>query len=558
MRRAISVLVTALVCACSLHAVEPAIRDIGIDIRILQDGSAEFTEVWNVTVASGTEWYLVKSNLDHMRVTDLAVSDETGRNFKNIGAWDIHRSLGEKAGKCGIVTKDNGCELCWGVGSYGDHTFTVSYKMTGVIIGRDDSDYMHLQLVSPGLSARPGHVKVTVSSDTPLSNINTRLWGFGFEGTANFADGTLVTESSRRLGSDESVILLAKFNKNLFTPSVSESGEFQAVLDRALEGASYEDDVEQGKSTFREILSYIFATAISILGWIVVPFYAIFGARRRNRRKVLGCKMSEVSWCRDIPFSGNILDADYVLTQLGEDKKKNTIASAMILRMIKNGNLTVSRDKHDRVEISFNDAGDRSSLFQCERDLYAMMKEASGKDLILQHNEVSRWSSRHTSRVSAWVQAVKAESEAGMKARGYVIGRQFTDAGQEQARATVGFRKYLQDFTIINERQSAEVQLWHEYLVFAALYGIADKVAKELKEINPEAFNQMMVYDYNTMNDVVILTRNLADNITNAYAAHTMGGNDGGFSPSRGGFGGFTSIGGGGGFHGGGFGGGSR
>ena len=86
-------------------------------------------------------------------------------------------------------------------------------------------------------------------------------------------------------------------------------------------------------------------------------------------------------------------------------------------------------------------------------------------------------------------------------------------------------------------------------------FDIDPRVAKELKDINPQAFEQMMVYDYPTMNDVVRMTRSMGNSITNARTQNFSGGS---FSPSRGGFGGFTSIGGGGGFSGGGFGGGSR
>ena len=142
-----------------------------------------------------------------------------------------------------------------------------------------------------------------------------------------------------------------------------------------------------------------------------------------------------------------------------------------------------------------------------------------------------------------------------MGADAYLSAGKFTESGQAEARKVVGFRKFLEDFTIIGERASQEVALWNDYLVFAALYGIADKVAKELKDINPQAFEQMMVYDYPTMTDVVRLTRNMGNSITNARVQNLSGG---GFGSSRGGFGGFTSIGGGGGFHGGGFGGGSR
>ena len=111
----------------------------------------------------------------------------------------------------------------------------------------------------------------------------------------------------------------------------------------------------------------------------------------------------------------------------------------------------------------------------------------------------------------------------------------FTESGQAEARNVVGFKKFLDDFTIIGERASQEVALWHEYLIFASLYGIAEKVAKELKDINPQAFEQMMVYDYPTMNEVVRMTRSMGNSITNARAQHLSSG-----------------------FHGGGFGGGSR
>ena len=552
MRRLILSLISVLV-ASGAFAASPAIRDIDINLDLREDGSVLVTEVWDVTVTEGTEWYLVRDNLGEIRIRDFSVRDESGLEFTNVGEWDVHRSLREKTGKCGIVSKRNGCELCWGVGSYGDHVFTVTYTMTGVIDGYTDADALHLQLVSPGLSSKPGHVKVTARSDTPFSTINTRLWGFGFEGTAEFQDGSVVMESSKPVGRDQSVILLLRFNKGLFKPSSESDESFEQVLELVMDGASYEDDPEE--ESFWDNLVAILFSIISLFGWFVLPLIAVFGSKRRNQKKVLGCKLSDVGWCRDIPFKGNILEADYVLGQLGEDKQKNTVAGAMILRMIKNGNLTVSKDAKDRIEISFNDAKGQEGLYQSEKDLYDMLKEASGADVILQDKEFSRWSAKHTSRVNKWVSQVKAEGSSQLKADGYLRADKFTESGQAEARNVVGFKKFLDDFTIIGERASQEVALWHEYLIFASLYGIAEKVAKELKDINPQAFEQMMVYDYPTMNEVVRMTRSMGNSITNARAQHLSSGS---FSPSRGGFGGFTSIGGGGGFHGGGFGGGSR
>ena len=550
--RRLSLFLVAFLSSVALWA-GPAIRDIDITLDLKTDGSVAVTEVWDVTVTSGTEWYLVKDDLGVIRIRDFSVSDENGTVFTNVGEWDVDRSLRQKTGECGIVTKRNGCELCWGIGSYGDHVFTVSYTMTGVVDGYSDYDAVHLQLVSPGLSSNPQHVKVTVRSDTPFSTINTRFWGFGFPGTSDLQDGDVILESSRALNRDESVILLLQLNKGIYSPATQSDESFDAHRTKALEGASFDDDQKQ--PSFWDRILGVLMMLVSVLGWIIFPLLAFIGSKFHNRKKVLGCKLSDVGWCRDIPFKGNVLESDYVLGQLGEDKQKNTIAGAMILRMIWDGVLLVSKDQKDRIEISFNESKIPDTYSDSQKDLFYMMKDASGSDSILQYNEFSKWSAKHTTRVNNWVNKVKSEGKAQLGSESYLSGGKFTESGQAEARKVVGFRKFLEDFTIIGERASQEVALWNDYLVFAALYGIADKVAKELKDINPQAFEQMMVYDYPTMTDVVRLTRNMGNSITNARVQNLSGG---GIGSSRGGFGGFTSIGGGGGFHGGGFGGGSR
>lgn len=58
-----------------------------------------------------------------------------------------------------------------------------------------------------------------------------------------------------------------------------------------------------------------------------------------------------------------------------------------------------------------------------------------------------------------------------------------TRRGLEMLRQLRGFRNYLEDFTLINERRAVEVELWDEYLVFAVLYGIGDRVEGELRAL---------------------------------------------------------------------------
>ena len=103
-----------------------ALRDMDIRAELLPDGSARITQVWDATVMDGTEMYIPISNLGKMTVRDLSVS-ENGLAYANEGRrWDVDRTLAEKAGRCGIIDKHDGVELCWGKTSYGRYSHVTS------------------------------------------------------------------------------------------------------------------------------------------------------------------------------------------------------------------------------------------------------------------------------------------------------------------------------------------------------------------------------------------------------------------------------------------------
>lgn len=515
---------------------------VSILVELQSDGSATFTEHWNIDATRGTEWYLVKSNLGDIEIRDFSVNEDD-RSFIVEKEWDTDRSLREKDGRCGILRKSNGCELCWGLGSYSHHDFTVKYTMTNVVKSLEDCDLFHMQLVSPGLSDAPDKVTVNISAPTALGSSNSSIWGFGYEGSVTYRDGTVLLESSEAFSKNSSVISLIRFDKGIFNSSSIQDRHFKEVLDAAMEGASFSDDSsdssEDDASAIITFLSFLLLSS----GFAVI-------ATKKGKKKVLGCQEKDVEWSRDIPFGGDIIQSDYVLGRLGHNGRDN-IASAMILRMLQRGQINASKDAKGNIELSFSDSADLSGFQPSEKMLYDMMKAASGSDTILQKNEFTRWARRHGSTIVRWTEQVKKDALQEGSAKGNLSGSKFTPEGQKQARGVVGFRKFLKDFTLVELRGSAEVALWQDYLVFGALYGIADKVAQELREINPDLFAQTIEYDYETTRQLIWLTRSMASGITNARAAQAQG-------SSRGGFGGVSSFGGGGGFSGGGFGGGAR
>ena len=542
MKRLIISFLFALALSFTALSSDSLIRAIDIILTIKADGSATVSERWDVSVGTGTEWYLVRSNLGDIRIPALSVS-ENGVQYSYIGEWDVDKSLKQKAGKCGIVHKSDGVALCWGVGSYGDHVFDVNYTMTNAVKSLQDYDCLHLQLVSPGLSSEPERVSVTIrGSEVGLTQENTRAWGFGFEGECLFNEdsGCVEYRSSERFSSSSSVIALLRFDKGMFhSPSVQDRS-FDAVLERALQGSSYSSD-EEDESLLDLLLGFLAVLAVGV-GFTVL-------AVKLRRRSILGVKDSEIVWCRDLPFNSDLAKSYYTLTQLGEEKKGSSLAGALILRMIYNGELSVLK-KGDTIDLAFT-AKVPDSSDSLASELYDMMLKASGEDRILQHKEFSRWSSSHQKQVSDWARDSAQRGKVLMTQSGELRGGKFSPEAQQQARNLLGFRLFLKDFTLISERGSEQAELWREYLVFGALYGIAPQVAKQLHDINPQLLEQATSFEFDTLDQVLWRSRMLSRSITNTPASYAQ-------AQASKGLGGGTSFGGGGGFSSGGFGGGSR
>ncbi len=579
-------LLTVFVCLPA-SAFTPSIRDVDITLTLLPDGTASIHERWDVCAADGTEWYLVRGNLGDIEIGSLAVSDESGRTYVNEGSWDTQRGIAEKAGRCGIVRKRDGAEICWGIGSLGDHVFDVSYTMSRSVKSLNDYDMLHLQTVSPGLSSPPRHVRVTVRAQQhQLDTANTRAWGFGFAGRVDFRDGAVVYESTEPFVRNSSVIVLLRFDKGTFDSPSRQDRDFADALAVAMEGADFgsDQDSDDGGDLARVVA--IFAVAVAGMCGIAAT------SRRAMRKKILGMKPSEVPWNREIPFGGDLEASAYTLAKLGESSggSGDTLAAALILRMIYRGELSVAKDSRERVEISFSaagsgaaggsgdgsgadgssgsaggfaggavvgsagSAGSGSGSDQAAEELREMMLKASGADKVLQHNEFSRWAKRHAHEVAGWSSRALVFGRNSLRDQKYIYGSAYTPAGQSEARKLLGLKKFLQDFTLMGEKDTIEVILWQDYMVYGALFGIADKVAEQLRDINPDLFAEVMDYDYTTMHQLLFQTRLLSAAITNSRAAVAAEA----AQQSARGFGGGTSFGGGGGFSGGGFGGGSR
>ena len=63
-----------------------------------------------------------------------------------------------------------------------------------------------------------------------------------------------------------------------------------------------------------------------------------------------------------------------------------------------------------------------------------------------------------------------------------------TQEGSDEKEQWKALKKYMEDYSLLNEKEVPDLTVWEKYLVYATAFGIADKVIENLKATYPEVF----------------------------------------------------------------------
>ena len=533
-----------------------SIDSIDITVSIRQDGSAEITQTWVTDSDEGTEHYIPMQNMNGMEIEEFSV-EENGVPFENI-PWDIDKSREEKAGKCGVVETSKGYELCWGIGEYGQHTYTIRYVLTNMVRGFNDYDGFNVRFVNDEMNPAPDNVKLMIVSETgQLNEDNTAMWAFGFDGEIWAESGGILAYSNNFNSSSHMTVML-RFEKGLFDPSYLENASFSELQDRAFEGSDYGDDESFFEKYLFPLLMFL-AAAAAITAAAVAVFQIMKSIRAVKKM------YKEAEYCRDVPFGGDLeclswFTENFDLSSSGE----NNVIGAYMLRMTQNGCVSALNEEKEKffglsseTEVSLRLHRAPVDGEETELALFRFMREAAGEDGTLQQKELEKYSRKHYNSYNALLEKCMRKGSEKLNNYGvftpkkgfkyYKAPRSLSEEGVKKLKEIMGLKKYLLEFSLINERSTYEAALWRDYLSFAYLVGIADKVIEELKGMYPEHVTEIT----NTAGTVYMAS---------CYSRMAMRGYRSGYSAAHrsSGGGGSASFGGGGGFSGGGSGGGTR
>lgn len=549
------------------------IKQISMDIYIEENGDAKITETWKCNTSNGTEVYHPYYNLGNSVIKDLSVT-EGNKKYTTLSKWNTSGSLSSKAEKCGINKISNGVELCWGISSYGSHTYKVKYTITNFVSELKDSQMIYWTLIPYDFSTSIGQVYIKIHTNFNISD-TTDVWGYGnYGGTAYVYNGYIEMQSDGRLSTNEYMTILVKFPSGTFKTTNKLNYNFEHYYDMAEEGSTKYVQSSTSSSSSKSLGSVIasfFSLIFDIIIWVAIIWGIVKSGKAYNSSFNFGVEgkkiPKDVPYYRDIPCNKDLFRAYFIAYQYGLTKNKTDVLGAIILKWLKEGLIKIEQKetgmvfKKENTVVVLSELNPNVLSDEKEQELFIMLYEAS-KDGYLENKEFEKWCSKSYTRVLSWFDDIITREKEKLAAEGLITveekvnfkifkSKKYTATSElkQEAIELAGLKRYLNEYTLIKDRESIEVKLFEEYLIYAQIMGIAKKVATEFKNLYPEIIEQS---NFNSYDNIIFIHTCSTKGISQANVAksraesYSSGG--GGFSSGGGGGGSFGGGGGGGGF----------
>lgn len=480
------------------------IHYIDMEIYIDNDGTAHVKEEWNIEVNEGTEGFkaFAKSK-DNYNIKNVFVRD-VDHEYGFVEPWNIDASFTDKINKYGLNETYNDIEICWGLSKYGQNTYTINYEIENFLKQYNDAQVVYFKLLD-NMNPSPLRVTAYIYSDMKFDKDNTKIWAFGYEGNIYFYDGAIYISSHEP---PKYVVPLIKVENDYFTPTTGVNRDFEDLYEEATKDSDYTN--EKNSSIF-EMYSFIVIFFVVIFALIVVIIVFTSPSRYKkqaNKKKNINIpKEKEVEYYREIIYDKDI----YIISWLAIEynfSKNGDILGAMLLKLVFKNKIEIEETKKKTFfgSSSYNIILHDDIIGDNEYEdtlIYYLKDIALGKNKI-SDDDFSTWCIYNNNLIRGFVASIHyRENVKALKRKeityaptedtylSYVENKKMTDITNDNATKLLGLKKFLLNFTNIEDKGIMDVHMLEEYLIVADILGIADKVSEQFKEIYPDFSNRV-------------------------------------------------------------------
>lgn len=577
-------------------------KKVDYQAQLQENGDMKVTETWHVAIDEVNTLFKTFNENDQ-KITDVEVSElKDGQKipFNKISTYMYHVTKGSYYG---LMNSDGKFEIAFGVSVQNeDKTYEISYTVKNAVTNYTDCSQLYWQFLGKEVNSTIGQVTGTITLPSAVSQKeDLKVWAHGpLNGIIQIASNDKVNFEVASLKPNTYVEVRLAMPKQLFpsNTNVISQNYLNTILAEEKENADKANQ-QRDKQKMLKTLQY----AIQIVVAIILLYLAYrYYKKLKTIAKIQPSE--EIKYYREIPnekeatpgnaaflyygvngteqampkiLSATMLDfalKKYITFEIleGKSKKKNTLVrfseKVPAVGELKNQQQII----YDLLEkiAKESEGNDSKSFTMKDFEKYARLhhneflielghvKQEIEKDQIEQGNfeyqkkETNKWGVAVTIYAILavitlffffWIVTIVASINLVLAIILCGKYRRLTQKGGEEREQWKGLKRFMDDFSLLKDKEIPQLILWEKYLVYATVFGTAEKVLKQLKvvysEFSDQSFMASTTYLYlmTDMNFSFLNTMNNACSTAYQSVDSSASGSGGGFS-GGGGFGG--------------------
>lgn len=589
------------------------LRNLNYDVTLNSDGSADVIETWNIRITDTNTLFKTfeVDTSKYKEITNVKVQEvkSSGNvDFKEINQYKYHVDK-----NCYYALMHSGkFEIAWGAHAENTtRTYKISYTIVDAVKSYNDCSEFYWKFIGTESEIPADYIKGTIKLPLSVQNgEDLKVWAHGpLNGNIEKISNNTVKFEVQNFSKNTMLEARVVTPTNIFRSNLNKSytNKLDSILKQeqtwADEANAKRARIEQQNRLKRIIIIAIFIiTNIIGIGLAILVISKIIKYNKELKQNPVVKPEQEYDYFRDIPDENETpAGAGYLYyfksTGLQHNISKIVSATMLDLCMKKYIEFETIPDKKNQIKVILKKE-ETQNLTEDESIVYGILKNvAKQKDNSFTMKEFEKYANAHSSSILSSFNKIenaakkKQEQEGNyskelvnksikwsIKGVGYVFlsitsiifmwaliipsiiatvycfiissrNNRLTQKGINEKAKWVGLKKYMEDFSMIDDKTVPELVLWEKYLVYATAFGIADKVLKQLKVVYPQVTDidymnshgytyMYLMYSHNFSNSFI---SSLNSSLTTSYHSATNyssgSGGGGGFS-SGGGFGG--------------------
>lgn len=579
--------------------MELNLNALDFNIVINKNGNMDVTETWNINMKDvNTLYKTFKINRSkHGTLKNISVMEveEAGsiKHFNEINQEMYHVT---KDSFYGLINSDGAFEIAWGVSATNSQTriFKIQYTVEDAITLYNDTAELYWQFIGEDFEVPAKKVVGKITLPSAAENIeDLKIWAHGQRnGEITKTNNNTVSFKLNNYTPQEFVEIRIAMPINMFSniKRVKNIDYLNTILTEETKWAEEANTKRQMNSMIENVVIYGIVI-VSIITFAILLKKSFKYSMILRETPVIN-PIQELEYFRDISDEATPADSQFLFGTLKfripqvvsatmlnlvlkkylafEIVKNNKNKEEILVKFINLHSEELSQDEVVILEF-FKEINDVNHFTMKDFEKYVTKKPAVFEKLSTKiynateqkHVESNNFDKEVYSKGLKW--ALKAVGYIVLMIISFVIipvsvlsiintvlcfkisGRLkgLTQKGVEEKEKFKGLQKFIRDFSLLDEKELPDLILWEKYLVFATVFGIADKVIKQLKISYPQLNDTAMTGSYTYL--YLITNNNFGSNAISSINRSVISSyNTATYSSGSGAGGGFSGGGGGG------------